>query len=151
MKHYADIAIYGRDGNLKLLVEAKSKRDMSREWAARLRRNMYAHGQLPRVPYFLLALPDLFYLWVDIEDPQALVEPQYSADPTPVLRPYFDRAHTSSQTVTGAGLELAVSAWLKKLAKSPDQPPTLYNEQWLRQSGLLEAIRGGSVEVQALA
>ena len=150
MKHYADIAIYGRDGGLKLLVEAKSKREKSREWAARLRRNMYAHGQLPRVPYFLVALPDRFYLWRDMTEPQALVDPQYSVDPTSVLRPYFDRAHTSSQTVTEIGLELAVSAWLEKLANSPNQPASLHNEQWLHQSGLLEAIRGGSVEVQAL-
>ena len=150
MKHYADITIYGRDGGLKLLVEVKSKRGKSREWAARLRRNMYAHGQLPRVPYFLVALPDRFYLWRDIADPQALVDPQYSVDPTSVLRPYFDRAHTSSQTVTGTGLEFAVSAWLEKLANGRNQPTALYNEPWLRQSGLLEAIRGGSVEVQAL-
>lgn len=150
MQHYADIAIYGRDGGLKMLVEAKSKREKSRGWAARLRHNMYAHGQLPRVPYFLVALPDRFYLWRDMADPQALVDPQYSVDPTSVLRPYFDRAHTSSQTVTETGLELAVSAWLEKMANSPNQPASLHNEQWLHQSGLLEAIRGGSVEVQAL-
>ena len=150
MQHYADIAIYGRDGDLKLLVETKHKKGVSRSWAARLRRNMYAHGHLPRVPYFLLALPDRFYLWRYIADPQALVDPQYSVDPTSILGPYFDRARISSHTVTEKGLEFAVSAWLEKLANSPTQPTAPDNEQWIRQSGLLEAIRGGSVEVQAL-
>lgn len=149
MRHYADIAIYGQDGLLKLLAEVKSKRGASREWAAKLRRNMYAHGQLPPVPYFLLALPDRFFLWQDVADLHMPVEPSYTVDPSPLLKSYFERAGTSSQTVTEKGLELAISAWLEKLTSSYGQPAQ-QPEQWLRSSGLLDAIRGGRVEVQAL-
>jgi len=149
MRHYADIAIYGRDGLLKLLVEAKSKRGASQEWAARLRRNMYAHGQLPRAPYFLLALPDRFFLWQDVADPHVPVEPSYTIDSSSLLESYFERAGTSSQTVTEKGLELAISAWLEKLTSSYSQP-VHQQEHWLRSSGLLDAIQGGRVEVQAL-
>lgn len=149
MGHYADSAIYGRDGQPKLLVEAKNKRGTSREWAARLRRNMYAHGGLPQVPYFLLALPDKFYLWRGLQNPFDPVEPQYSADSRPVLDPYFKRSGISGSEVTERGLELAVSAWLEKLvrghesAKSPES-------SWIRSSGLADAVRDGRVEVQAL-
>ena len=58
MKQYADIFAFDRDGQLVLIAEAKSKRGTSINWAAKMRRNMFAHGLMPNAPYFLLALPD---------------------------------------------------------------------------------------------
>lgn len=150
MSYYADIAIYGQDGQPKLLVEVKNKRGTSPQWAARLRRNMYAHGRLPHVPYFLLALPDRFYLWRNVAETYEPVEPQYSADAQPLLRPYFERSGVSSDNVTENGLELAISTWLEKLARGYDRPVIPEAEEWLRTSGLLDAIKGGRVEVQAI-
>ena len=150
MRHYADIAVYGRDGLLKLLVEAKGKQGASSEWAARLRQNMYAHGQLPHVPYFLLALPDRFYLWREVEDLHMPIMPHYRADALPLLRPYLERAGTPSRKMTEQGLELAVSAWLEKLVGNHGQLASPQGGQWLHTSGLLDAIRGGRVEVQTL-
>lgn len=150
MQHYTDIAVYDKDGRLQLLVEAKGKRDASKNWAAKFRRNMYVHGQLPRVPYFLLALPDRFYLWKDTENPYEIVDPQYSIDPASSLTPYFELASGPPLSATGSELELALSSWLDKLTSAYGEAVPASDEQWLRRSGLLEAVRGGRVEVQAL-
>ena len=131
-----------------LLVEAKVKRGASEEWAARLRRNMYAHGELPRVPYFLVGLPDRFFLWGDVPNPTALVGPDYVIDPTPLLGPYFNRAGTSGEIVTEWGLELAMSAWLEKLVTGQTEATGTDDGEWLRESGLLDAIHGGRVATQ---
>jgi hypothetical protein len=150
MRHYTDIAVYGSDGELKLLVEVKSKKGASASWAARLRRNMYAHGQLPRAPYILLALPDKFYLWRGVQDPNAEINPDYEADPSLLLRPYAGSAGDDLSTLNERSLELVIASWLEKLVSGfnlPEPPPSV---QWLRNSGLLEAIRGGRSEVQAL-
>lgn len=150
MRHHADIVIYGQDGQPKLLVEAKSKRDTTLQWAARLRRNMYAHGQLPTAPYFLLALPDRFYLWKNVTETRDLVEPQYAADAWPSLGPYLERSGLSSDDVTERGLELVISTWLEKLARGHDRLSIQKDEEWLRSSGLLDTVKGGRVEVQVL-
>src|SRR5215831_18277134 len=60
-----DIAVYSPDGQLQLVVEAKSQQQTSREWAARFRRNLLVHDVIPPANYFLLAMPDHLYLWKD--------------------------------------------------------------------------------------
>ncbi|BAY85671.1 hypothetical protein NIES267_51720 [Calothrix parasitica NIES-267] len=50
--NYADIAVYGKDKKLQLLVEVKSRHGRSINWAAQMRRNMYAHGLLPETRFF---------------------------------------------------------------------------------------------------
>jgi len=50
--YYADMAVQGKDQHLQLLVEAKNKRGTSKIWAAKMRRNMYAHDLLPETPFF---------------------------------------------------------------------------------------------------
>ena len=42
--YYADMAVHGKNRHLQLLVEVKNKRSASKIWAAKMRRNMYAHG-----------------------------------------------------------------------------------------------------------
>ncbi len=57
-----DLAVYDSQHQLVLVVEVKSIAGASPEWAARLRRNILAHGTFPNAPFFLVALPDRFYL-----------------------------------------------------------------------------------------
>ena len=45
MRQFSDIAVYGPDGNLALIVEVKKKVSTSTSWAAMMRRNLAAHGQ----------------------------------------------------------------------------------------------------------
>jgi hypothetical protein len=57
-----DLSVDNRDGQLALVVEVKRKTNASPEWAAKLRRNILAHGTFPKAPYFLMVFPDKFYL-----------------------------------------------------------------------------------------
>ena len=49
MKFKADMVVYDRAGQLALVVEAKNKLGTSSDWAAKMRRNMLAHGLQARV------------------------------------------------------------------------------------------------------
>ena len=43
-----DLIAYDPTGKVVLLAEAKSRQGTSEAWAAKLRRNMLAHGVLPK-------------------------------------------------------------------------------------------------------
>lgn len=49
-----DLETYDRDNQLVLVVEVKSILDKPPGWAARLRRNILAHGTFPNAPYLLM-------------------------------------------------------------------------------------------------
>ena len=66
-----DIAVYSPNNELQLIVEVKNKIGATPEWAANMRRNLSIHSIVPYSPYFLLALPDYFYLW---KDPSATLD-----------------------------------------------------------------------------
>jgi hypothetical protein len=148
----ADMVAYAPDGQLALIVEAKSKTKTSRSWAIQMRRNMLAHGIVPKSRFLLLALPDRLYLWRDAGNSPDLVEPTYEIDATPFFQPYFTRSKSSPDTLTPQSFELIVTSWLNELIHSgisesvPDP-----QRQLLQESGLLEAIKGGSVAVEVSA
>jgi hypothetical protein len=82
IRERVDLMAYDVQGRPTLAVEVKNKRGTSRAWAAQLRRNMLAHGQLPETAFFLLALPDRFYLWKNTSNQLSNIEPTYEIDPT---------------------------------------------------------------------
>jgi hypothetical protein len=142
MTNYAGITVHGRDGRLQLLVEVKNKWGMPTTWAAKMRRNIYAHGELPHVPFFMLALPDVFCLWK--ERSGNMVEPTYQIDPRSFLNSYYEKAIVAPGRISGERLELIVSAWLHQVTQT-DAPKFLDEDSrgWLVESGLFDAIRGG--------
>jgi hypothetical protein len=73
----ADVAVYSPDGKLQLVVEIKNRPGASAEWVAQMRRNLLVHAVIPPSPYFLLALPDFFYLWIDARSVHELASPDY--------------------------------------------------------------------------
>lgn len=152
MPFIADVVAYNPDGQIALVVEAKSRTDTSRSWATRMRRNMLAHGVVPNSRFFLLALPDRFYLWRDVGNAPDLVEPTYELPAEPFLRPYYEKAHISPAEVSSQSFELIVAAWLNELIQS-GMSADLPQEQrrLLVDSGLLEALKGGSVAVEVRA
>ncbi|HEX8684350.1 MAG TPA: hypothetical protein VF707_18685 [Ardenticatenaceae bacterium] len=77
MIHYADLAVYTPDGELLLVVEVKNKRNASPEWAAQMRRNLLVHGMIPATLYFLLALPEYFFLWKGAHQSIDVIPPDY--------------------------------------------------------------------------
>jgi len=152
MKQYADILVFDKDHQLVLIAEVKHKRGTSAEWASRMRRNMYAHGLMPTSPYFLLALPDRFYLWNDSGKGLDESEPMNEVDPSPFLRPYYAQSGTTPDTITGKSFELIVSSWLNEVLKAGG-PEDLKdrNQDWLINSGLFERLSGGYVELEEAA
>lgn len=139
--------LVNRDGQLMAVVEVKTRRRTSTDWAAQLRRNLLAHGYFPRARYFLLVTPDRLYLWKGNGTQPKVVQPTYEIDARPIFAPYFERAGMDPQEVSGPAFELVVAAWLSDLVQSEASPETLEPApDQLRDSGILEAVRAGRVE-----
>lgn len=149
---YWDIAIYNRDHQLVVVVEVKAKLNASLEWAAQLRRNIFAHGIFPKAPYFLMAFPDKFYLWTDNAEQLEKSEPTYTIDARPILESYFEQAGVSANQITGQSLELIIASWLGKVIHSEQLPDELdQSQRWLIESGLYTAVAGGHFDREAVA
>lgn len=150
MSPIADIVAYNPAGQLALVVEVKGRTDRSRSWAMQMRRNLMAHGAVPNSQFLLLALPDRLYLWKDAGNSTEPIEPTYELDATPFFQPYFTSAGYSPEQLTAQSFELIVASWLNELIRA-GVPASAPEEQRrvLQESGLIEAIRGGSVAVEA--
>ncbi len=145
----ADFVVHDVHDEPQLLVEAKTKASASRDWAARMRRNMFAHVSLPHVPYFLLALPDRFYLWKNAPPLDAAL-PDYEIDAGQALRAYVAKLQTPLSALSESSFEFLVRAWLDDLMRShPDRARIAQPDEWLVKSGLYDAIRHGSIKTQA--
>jgi hypothetical protein len=112
-----DFAAYDREGKVVLLVEAKSRSGTSEHWAARLRRNMLAHGVLPRAKYFLIATPEKMYLWKQERFNPSETPPEFTIDAATVLEPYFQRLHQAPSKISPEAFELLVLTWLTDIAR----------------------------------
>ena len=146
-----DFVAYDDRGQPVLLVEVKSRRQTSDLWAARFRRNLLAHGTLPRAPFFLIATPEHMYFWRQ-DDPRPNDEPpQFTMDAISELKPYFERFKQTPEKTGGQALELILFSWLVDLAESGQlrakQDSSL---RWLSDSGLLDALRSARIESSAV-
>ena len=146
----ADLIVYSPDGVPQLAVEAKRKSHPSPEWAAKMRRNLLVHSPLPPTRYFLLAVPNRMYFWKDAP-PEQEVAPDYEVDTAAVLRGYFDPGRVSPETMSEPSLQLAVAAWLGDLTTGRAAVPPDTSEAWLKDSGLLDAIRRGFIDGEVAA
>lgn len=147
-----DLSVDDHSGQLTLVVEVKRKTNVSPEWAAKLRRNILAHGTFPEAPYFLMVFPDKFYLWSNAGAYQDQSEPTYIIDAAPILQPYFERAGVAADQISGASLELIVASWLGEIIHSDQLPENIETSQkWLLESGLYAALVGGKLEQEAAA
>lgn len=152
MRQYADILAFDKNGQLALVAEVKSKLGTSSDWAAKLRRNMFAHGSMPDAPFFLLALPDSFYLWQNTGRTLEVVEPTQQVDPQPFLQPLFDATNPSNSHLTEQSFELIVTSWLNQILQtqhSEDLPEG--NRNWIVSSGLFDKLTGGHLSIEAAA
>lgn len=143
----ADLVAYDRNGQLVLIAEIKRKTGVSAEWAAKWRRNMLSHGELPDAKYFLIALPDRFYLWKDAGTVPEPTAPTFEIDAGPVLKPYLDQIGISPEEISPQSFEMIVSEWLNSILH--DRAPLNNKDDdlnWLNRSGLLEAVSGGSIK-----
>jgi hypothetical protein len=151
MTSSVDFVVQDKQGNPALLVEVKALRDRSEDWARKMRRNLSVHGPLPDAPFFLLALPDRFFLWTDHSQLDPMDRPSHAIDAEPLLAPYFDRAEVSPERAAGATFELIVWTWLQRILQSPS-PDALpdRSREWLLDTGLFEALRNGRIEQRGI-
>jgi|SRR5271166_5430318 len=141
----SDIAILSKRGEPILLVEVKNKTGTSKDWAAKLRRNIMAHGVLPKAPYFLVATPDHFYLWKDASDSVKELEPSYEIDPNSIPNPLF----TPGEEIGPVELETKVASWLNRIMSSQPEHTNGSIGDLLSRSGLREAIKGGRLAFES--
>jgi len=150
MPYRQDFTVFNSAGELTLVVEVKARRGASPAWAAQLRRNLLAHGFVAKAKYFLLALPDQFYLWKEAGAEAAEVLPSHQIDAALLLGPYFERAGVPLENAGRGALELAVAAWLDGLLHEGGLPLDLRQAYpWL--ADLSDDLRGGRVACEAVA
>jgi len=151
MTYQSDIAIYDKIGELVLVAEVRGKIGTDRAWAAKMRRNMLAHGRLPNAPFFLLALPDRFYLWVisqhTVDADNFEDEPDYDVAPI-AFKEYAQKMGTDIEELSESGFEFLLTAWLRELARGTEAINGLV--EWLVDSGLLNAVQNGNVVTEVV-
>ncbi|NJL59361.1 MAG: hypothetical protein HC887_06665 [Desulfobacteraceae bacterium] len=145
----ADMIAYDKNGQLVMIVEVKNISGKSKEWAAKLRRNIYAHGVLPATPYFMIAMPDYFYLWKNAGNKPEIIEPTYQTDSSVFLKPWYDRSGVSPASMSELGFEFLLSSWLYEIMYGDIDDILRKNGHWLAESGLLEAVREGRLLTEA--
>lgn len=149
-----DIAAIDQAGVMPLAVVVKAKWGTNAEWASQWRRNLAVHSSLPGATFFLMALPDRFYLWMNKEEAsrQIWLEPDLVIDPTPMLAPYFERIGIKGEALHGETFEFILLTWLNDVidASSTDIPLNAAG-QWLEQSGLYNALRNTRVVLPEIA
>lgn len=142
-----DFVAYKPHGKVVLLAEAKSRRGTSESWAAKLRRNMLSHGELPSAQFFLIATPDRIYGWRQEESPASDVPPQFLIDATKALRPYFSKLRQNPQDISPTAFELLIHTWLTDIAGSKidktEPDPALAP---LIESGLISSLHEAQIE-----
>ena len=141
----SDFAVYGRDGRLSALVEAKRAFGTSSAWARTWHATVVERLAEPPEVYVVLVVPDRIYGWRP--GAGASSSPDWMADATPWLEPYFARLKIPVEEVGLHVFEEIVGLWLRDVAQGE-----------LRGSGdvasateLLESLRGSEVVERAAA
>lgn len=148
-----DVAVFNPAGELVLVVEVKDlprqpKVDL-REWAWRVHRNLIVHSGVPASPFFLLVgVPTEFFLWTSRTSADPLDQPEFSVHDPDQLAPFYPESIVPGE-LRPETEEDAVAEWLRSLTATRRRHR--YRAAWLVESGLLDAIRGGSVVRQAPA
>lgn len=159
MRGKVDITVYDPKGDLRLVVEIKSRSGRSTEWAARTLRNLLLNTAIPDAPYFLLVLPDTMFLWDGrqrslAEDPHLSnggPPPDYQAETADVLSGYLQESSFSLEELSEDELGMLVSSWLTEITSlALSELGTGPQLEWLFESGLYEAIRDGELTTEAL-
>ena len=143
-----DFIAYDDSGRVILIEEVKRRLGTSEQWAARFRRNMLAHGFLPRALFFLIATPERMYFWKQDEHGIADEPPGFTLDAAKALKPYLDKIDKTPQAVGEQALELLVSSWLSDIARTDEarlrQDPSM---RWLAESGLIDSLGTARIEI----
>jgi len=149
-----DIAAYNRHKQLVLVGEVKTKLGTSPEWAEQFWNNIREYGEFSFPEYFLLAFPDRFYLWKENAhtSDQSADQPDffYTVNARPLLQPYFEQVGVEMDKIYEDSFEMLLAGWLGDIIRSGNSRDMEADEsqRWLIESGLYEAISGGSVKCE---
>lgn len=112
---------------------------------------MAAHGNLSNVDYFIIATQDRLYVWKKSGNKPELVKPTYEVDLRSELERYFKASLLKDDNdISEYALELLIATWLNDISRSTlvaDKHPNVQN--WIRESGIMNAVENGRVEFQA--
>ena len=143
----ADIGVYDWRGQLIAVAEVKNMLGTSCDWAAKLRRNLFAHDGVCGAEYFLIITPDRLYLWKGVGTDLNQVPPTHEADMQPEFAKYFEGAGIEPDRIHRPAFEIMVDAWLSEAIRFRGEAKELAgNRSWLAESGLLSAVRDGRIE-----
>lgn len=140
----ADFAVFGQDGLLAAVAEAKKKPQAGPHWAAAWFRNYSAHQRIPSPPFVILVTPEKLYLWKRTADAIS-AEPTAVTDAHRLFGSYFRRSNLDPADVSGPAFELIVGAWLNDLSQRVWQPAAPEELRAFVDTGLLEAVENGRV------
>lgn len=141
-----DLAVFGKSNELVLVVEVLKSPKPGPEWAIHTRRNLLAHGILPKSRYFLIASPERFYLWKSPREEDLETPPDYEWSFKSVLNDYLRETGISKDSITGSGFEFVVYSWLSELMANTGRLDKKKCPKEMIQSGLLKDLRNGSLE-----
>jgi len=148
-----DITVYAPDRGVLLVAEVKAIHETSPQWAADLRGELIRHMPIVRTaPYFLIAVPDRFFLWRQDHPRGGDDLPDYVEDTRTSLDEVVDLDRVRLDSVTQPSLEMIVATWLQRIALSrPNGRNGHGAPRWLADSGLADAIRGGAIHTAEAA
>lgn len=146
----ADFAVFGQDGRLAAIAEAKKKPHFGPGWATAWFRNYQAHQTSSAPPFVILATPEKVYLWkLPAETPSA--EPTAVADARRLFASYLQRSTLDPAELSSQAFELVVGAWLNDLSQHLWQPSAPEDVSAFVKTGLLEAVENGRVVSEVAA
>jgi hypothetical protein len=149
-----DVAVYSKEKQLKLVVEVKkSPNNMNVEpknWATKIRKNLFIHAGIPNTPYFLLADgSDFMYLWENGEPVNFDKAPDYVIKAKDILAKYLNQVPSNYGISQYYYLEQVITSWLNELVHAKTSLSDKPSFKWLFDSGLYEAIKNGSVIMES--
>lgn len=143
-----DLLAFGPGGDIVLVGQVKSRLGTSEAWARGFRRNMLAHGTIPRAPFFLIATPERLYLWKQDQPDQNDRPPEFTLDTRKEFQHYLGNSTRIFQSMGDGALELIVSSWLTEVAgRNPQQVKNDPSTRWLSDSGLLRTLEEARFEM----
>jgi hypothetical protein len=151
-----DFMVSDRHHRMVLGVEVKGQLGKSPEWVAEFRRNMLAHELSVLTPYFMIAMPDYVHLWVQADQRESSADPwyrlpDYTIAAEPLWRPYLGYLGGDIAQLGKREFEFVVGSFLRDLLNPSGQAEVeSATADWLRSSGLFDAIVAGRLLVEEM-
>lgn len=145
MNYQGDILIRNQDGNIVASIEIKNTSNYDRNVASNLRRNMFVHGLLKDVPYFLTMSRDKGYLWNNIEQKAEDSQPLLEFSMEKVMDKYVSNKNDYKNKLSSRELELIILRWLLSISELDMEYVKQEPEKSLLEVGFLNSISNGLI------